>query len=182
MKDVETLLADGYQAVLIAVGAHKNRTLGIPGEDVRGVVDPITFLRRVNLKEAVPPLGQRVGVVGGGNTAIDAARTALRLGSEDVTILYRRSRVEMPAAETEVQAALDEGVKIDFLVAPTRVISADGRLSAVELIRMRLGEPDMTGRRRPIPVAGSEFTMEMDALIPAISQDPELASFPTGAG
>ena len=182
VKDVETLLADGYQAVLIAVGAHKNHTLGIPGEDVRGVLDPITFLRRVNLKEAVPPLGQRVGVVGGGNTAIDAARTALRLGSEDVTILYRRSRVEMPAAETEVQAALDEGVKIDFLVAPTRVISADGRLSAVELIRMRLGEPDMTGRRRPIPVAGSEFTMELDALIPAISQGPELAFLPDGCG
>ena len=182
VKDVETLLADGYQAVLMAVGAHKNRTLGIPGEDVRGVVDPIAFLRRVNLKEAVPPLGQRVGVVGGGNTAIDAARTALRLGSEDVTILYRRSRVEMPAAETEVQAALDEGVKIDFLVAPTRVISADGRLSAVELIRMRLGEPDMTGRRRPIPIAGSEFTIELDALIPAISQDPELSFLPDGCG
>jgi NADH-quinone oxidoreductase subunit F len=182
VKDVETLLADGYQAVLIAVGAHKNPTLGIPGEDVRGVVDPITFLRRVNSKEAVPPLGRRVGVVGGGNAAIDAARSALRLGSEDVTILYRRSRVEMPAAEAEVQAALDEGVKIDFLVAPTRVISADGRLSAVELIRMRLGEPDMTGRRLPIPVAGSEFTMELDALIPAISQDPELSFLPDGCG
>jgi NADH-quinone oxidoreductase subunit F len=136
----------------------------------------------MNLKEAVPPLGRRVGVVGGGNTAIDAARTALRLGSEDVTILYRRSRVEMPAAETEVQAALDEGVKIDFLVVPTRVISADGRLRAVELIRMRLGEPDMTGRRRPIPVVGSEFTMELDALIPAISQDPELSFLPDGCG
>ena len=182
VKDVETLLADGYQAVLIAVGAHKNRTLGIPGEDVRGVVDPITFLRRVNSKEAVAPLGQRVGVIGGGNAAIDAARSALRLGSEDVTILYRRSRVEMPAAETEVQAALDEGVKIDFLVAPTRVISADGRLSAVEFTRMRLGEPDMTGRRRAIPIAGSEFTMELDALIPAISQDPELSFLPGGCG
>lgn len=182
VRDVETLLADGYQAVLIAVGTHKNRTLGIPGEDVRGVVDPITFLRRANLKEAVPPLGQRVGVVGGGNTAIDAARTALRLGSPNVTILYRRTRVEMPAAETEVQAALDEGVKIEFLVAPTRVIPADGRLSAVELIRMRLGEPDMTGRRRPIPVAGSEFTMDLDALIPAISQDSELSFLPDGCG
>jgi len=182
VKDVQALLADGYKAVLIAVGAHKNRTLGLPGEDVLGVVDPISFLRRVNLKEAVPPLGRRVGVVGGGNTAIDAARTALRFGSEDVTILYRRSRVEMPAAETEVQAALDEGVKIDFLVAPTRVISTNGRLSAVELIRMRLGEPDMTGRRRPMPVAGSEFTIELDALIPAISQDPELSFLPAGCG
>jgi NADPH-dependent glutamate synthase beta subunit-like oxidoreductase len=88
----------------------------------------------------------------------------------------------MPAAETEVQAALDEGVKIDFLVAPTRVISTNGRLSAVELIRMRLGEPDMTGRRRPMPVAGSEFIIELDALIPAISQDPELSFLPKGSG
>ncbi len=182
VTDVGALLADSYQAVLIAVGAHRNRTLGIPGEDVSGVLDPISFLRRVNLKESVPSPGQRVGVVGGGNTAIDAARTALRLGSKDVTILYRRTRVEMPAAEPEVQAALDEGVKIEFLVAPTRVISADGKLSAVELIRMRLGEPDLSGRRQPIPVPGSEFTIQLDALIPAISQDPELSFLSDGCG
>ena len=182
VKDVEALLRDGYQAVLIAVGAHKNRTLGIPGEDVSGVVDPITFLRRMNLKEAVAPLGQRVGVVGGGNTAIDAARSALRLGSQNVTILYRRTRMEMPASETEVQAAIDEGVKIEILVAPTRLISVDGQLRAVELMRMRLGEPDMTGRRMPIPISGSEFTMELDALIPAISQVPELSFLSDGCG
>jgi NADH-quinone oxidoreductase subunit F len=182
VKDLDALLADGYQAVLIAVGAHKNRTLGIPGEDAGGVVDPISFLRRVNLKEPVLPLGDRVGVVGGGNTAIDAARTALRLGSKDVRILYRRTRMEMPAAESEVEAALEEGVKIEFLVAPTRVISEDGKLKAVELTRMCLGEPDMTGRRRPIPIKYSEFTIELDALIPAISQDPELGFIVDGSG
>jgi NADH-quinone oxidoreductase subunit F len=206
VKDVEVLLADGYKAVLIAVGAHKNRKLGLSGEGAKGVIDPITFLRCVSLKEPVPPMGDRVGVVldglpvgenlevpapplgdsvgvvGGGNTALDAARTALRLGSKNVTILYRRSRAEMPAAETEVQAALDEGVRIEFLVAPTRVIASEGKIKAVELIRMRLGEPDMTGRRRPVPVPGTEFTIELDNLIPAISQDPELSFLADGSG
>jgi NADH-quinone oxidoreductase subunit F len=182
VKDLDRLFADGYKAVLIAAGAHKNRTLGIPGEDAKGVVDPITFLRKVNLKEPVPPLGDKVGIIGGGNTAIDAARTALRLGSREVTILYRRTRMEMPAVEREVEAALEEGVKIKFLVAPTQVISADGKLKAVELTRMKLGEPDMTGRRRPIPIEGSAFTMELDALLPAISQDPELSFLREGYG
>jgi len=182
VRDLDALLTDGYQAVLIAVGAHKNRRLGIPGEDARGVVDPITLLRKVSLKEPLAPLGNRIGIVGGGNTAIDAARTALRLGARDVTILYRRSRVEMPAAEAEVQAALEEGVKIEFLVAPTRVITANGTLKAVELVRMRLGEPDVTGRRLPIPIEGSGFTMELDALLPAISQDPELSFLLDGHG
>jgi NADH-quinone oxidoreductase subunit F len=182
VKEMQTLFDDGYQAVLIAVGAHKNRKMGIPGEETEGVVDPITFLRRVNLKESLPSLGNRVGVVGGGSTAIDAARTALRLGAQEVTILYRRTRVEMPAAEVEVEAALEEGVEIEFLVAPTRVFSADGKLTAVELTRMKLGEPDITGRRRPIPIKGSEFTREFDALIPAISQDPELSFLAEGRG
>jgi NADH-quinone oxidoreductase subunit F len=182
VRDLDALFTDGYRAVLLASGAHKNRTLGIPGEDAKGVLDPITLLRRVNLQEPVPPLGDRVGVVGGGNTAIDVARTALRLGAKEVTILYRRTRVEMPAAETEVEAALEEGVKIEFLVAPTRVISANGTLNAVELIRMKLGEPDLSGRRRPVPIPGSEFSRELDALIPAISQDPELSFLPEGHG
>ncbi len=182
VTDLDALLQDGYRAVLLAVGAHKNRRLGIPGEDVAGVLDPITFLRQVNLNGPLPPLGDRVGVVGGGNTAVDAARTAIRLGARDVTILYRRTRVEMPAAEAEVQAALEEGVKIEFLVAPTRVIARDGKLSAVELTRMRLGEPDVTGRRRPIPIEGAVSTMPLDTLIPAISQDPDLALLGPTAG
>jgi NADH-quinone oxidoreductase subunit F len=181
-KEIQTLFADGYNAVLIAVGAHKNRKMGIPGEEVQGVVDPITLLRRVSLGEPVPRLGDRVGVVGGGNTALDAARTAIRLGSKNVTLLYRRTRAEMPAGEAEVGAALAEGVRIEFLVAPTRVVSADGKLTAVELMKMKLGEPDITGRRRPIPVKSSQFIMELDALIPAISQDPELSFLAEGLG
>ncbi len=150
------------------------RKLGIPGEDVEGIIDPITFLRKVNLGEKVPSLGEKVGIIGGGNTAIDAARTALRLGSKEVTIFYRRTRVEMPAAESEVEAALEEDVKIEFLVAPTRIISDDGKLKGVEFIRTKLGEPDASGRRRPIPIKGSEFITELDSLLPAISQDPEI--------
>ncbi len=185
VKDIDALFAQGFHTVLIAVGAHKNRRLGIPGEKVEGMVDPIAFLKKVNLKEAAPLLGQNVavvGVVGGGNTAIDSARTALRLGAKNVTILYRRSRAEMPAAESEVQAALDEGIKMEFLVAPTRVISEQGRLTAVEFVRMHLGEPDQSGRPRPIPIEGSEFTLPLDALIPALSQDPDLSFLKTESG
>ncbi len=182
VTDLDALLADGYRAVLIAVGAHKNRTLGIPGEDATGVVEPITFLRRVNLSEEVPTLGDRVGIIGGGSTAFDAARTALRRGAKEVTILYRRSRVEMPAAEEEVEAALEEGVKIEFLVTPTKVLAEDGKLRCVELIRTRLGDPDATGRRRPVPIEGSAFVLELDTLMPAISQDPDLSLIPEGCG
>lgn len=182
VTDIDALLKDGFTAVLIAAGAHKSRRLGLPGEDAPGVVDPITFLRRVNLKEPVPPLGDRVGIIGGGSTAMDAARTALRLGVKQVTVLYRRSRVEMPAAEEEVEAALEEGAKIEFLVLPSRIITEGGRLRGVELIRTRLGDPDATGRRRPIPIDGSQFVVELDALMPAISQDADLSFIADSCG
>jgi len=182
VSDLDALLHDGFGAVLIAAGAHKNRRLGIPGDDAPGVVDPIVFLRQYNLKQEAPPIGERVGIIGGGNTALDAARTALRLGAKEVTILYRRSRVEMPAAEEEVEAALEEGVKIEFLVAPIRVVADGGKVSGVELIRTRLGEPDATGRRRSVPVQGSVFTVELDTLMPAISQDPDLLFIPETCG
>jgi len=193
VESVDALFQDGYQAVLIAVGAHKNRKLGIPGEDLEGVIDPISFLRKVNLGEKPPSLGNRVGIIGGGSTAIDAARTALRigamedgyavvdtvrtalpLGAKEITIFYRRTRAEMPAVEAEIEAALEEGIKIEFLVAPVRLLSERGRLKGVEFIRTRLGEPDGTGRRRPIPIPGSEFVVELDSLLPAISQEPEI--------
>lgn len=182
ITDIDALLNDGFAAVLIAAGAHKNRRLGLPGDDAQGVVDPIAFLRSVNLKEEVTQLGDRVGIIGGGNTAIDAARTALRLGAKQVTILYRRSRMEMPAAEEEVEAALEEGVTIEYLVSPTRVVTDGGRLRAVELIRTRLGDPDATGRRRPVPIEGSQFVVDLDSLMPAISQDPDLSFIPDSAG
>ena len=174
VTDVDGLLRDGFGAVLIAVGAHKNRRLGIPGDDVPGVVDPIELLRRVSLNEPVQ-LGDRVGIIGGGNTAIDAARTALRLGAKQVTVFYRRSRVEMPAAEEEIEAGLEEGMKIEFLVSPTRVVADNGRLSAVEFTRARLGDPDASGRRRFIPIERSEFMVELDTLMPAVSQDADLS-------
>jgi len=182
VEDLETLFREGYKAVLIAVGAHRNRRLEIPGEDAGGVIDPITYLRRVNLRETVPFLGDRVGIVGGGNTAVDVARTAVRKGASEVTILYRRTRAEMPAIEEEIEAALEEGVRIEFLVAPTEVISEGGIMKAVRLVRMRLGDPDESGRRRPVPIDGSDFRMQLDSLLPAISQDPDLSFLPEKNG
>jgi len=161
-----------YQAIFLAAGAQRSVSLRIPGEDSEGVIPGLDFLRRVNMGEKVQ-LGRRVVVVGGGNTAIDAARVAVRLGSS-TTILYRRSREEMPASKEEVHAAEMEGVKLTFLVAPKRIIAEKGRISKVECIRMELGPPDASGRRRPIPIEGSEFTIEVDNLIAAIGQTPDL--------
>lgn len=166
-------LKKDYQAVLIAVGAHRSRELNIPGEEAQGVIHSLDFLRAINLGQKVR-IGKRVAVVGGGNTAIDAARTALRLGATSVTIIYRRSLEEMPASEEEIKAAQDEGVEIMFLAAPTRVITKEGRVSAMECVRMALGEPDESGRRRPVPIEGSEFTLDVDTVIPAIGQAPDL--------
>ncbi|MGE5189020.1 MAG: FAD-dependent oxidoreductase [Gemmatimonadota bacterium] len=180
--DIDALFADGYKAVLLAVGAHRNRRLGIPGEEAEGVVDPVTYLRRVNLREEIPSLGDRVGIVGGGNTAVDVARTAVRKGARQVTILYRRTRAEMPAVAEEIEAAEEEGVAIEYLVAPTEIVSENGKMKAVRLARMRLGERDASGRRSPVPVAGSEFLMELDSLLPAISQDPDLSFLREGDG
>ena len=173
---IEELFQSGYKAVFIATGAHTPSRLRVEGEDFPGVIPALEFLKRVNMGEAVE-VGDRVAVVGGGNVAIDAARTAIRLGSREVHILYRRSRAEMPASPLEVRRAEEEGVKISLLVTPTGFIG-DGRLKAVRLIRMRLGEPDESGRRRPIPIPGSEFTMEFDTVIEAIGQKPDTACLP----
>ena len=167
-----------YQALFVAVGLQRSRKLNIPGEEARGVIHGLDFLKKVNLGEKVQ-VGPRVAVIGGGNTAIDAARTALRLGSE-VTILYRRSRAEMPAITEEVEEALAEGIGIRYLVAPTRILAEDGRVCGLECIETRLGEPDESGRRRPIPVEGSEFTIEVDTVIPAIAQEADLSFLETG--
>ncbi|MBC7334860.1 MAG: FAD-dependent oxidoreductase, partial [Clostridia bacterium] len=177
VESLAALKEQGYDAILVAVGAHKNVTLGIEGEDDPRVLDCVRFLRGVNLGEA-PPLGKRVLVVGGGNSAIDAARCAWRVGAEEVTILYRRTRQEMPASPYEVEEALHEGVKIEYLVAPVRVHGRDAGLE-VENIRMRLGAPDASGRARPEPIPGSEFTLPCDNLIVAIGQQPDV---PAGFG
>ncbi len=170
---IDEIFSQGYGALFLGIGAFKSLKLNIPGEDVAGVIDCIGFLRAVNFGEKVT-VGPRVGVVGGGNAAIDAARVARRLGC-DVTILYRRSRTEMPALKAEVDAADAEGIKLEILVAPVRVIAKDGKLSELECLRMKLGEPDASGRRRPVPIEGSEFNVPLDTLIPAISQEPDMS-------
>lgn len=163
-----------YDAVFIASGAHAGLKLGIPGEDTPGVKDAVEFLRKVSLGEDVE-IGSKVVVIGGGNAAIDAARTAKRLG-KDVKICYRRTRSQMPAIPEEVEEAIREGVEIEYLVAPVKAVAADGKLAAVEFQRMKLGDFDKSGRPRPTPIEGSEFTVEVDTLIPAISQEPDISS------
>jgi coenzyme F420-reducing hydrogenase delta subunit/thioredoxin reductase/Pyruvate/2-oxoacid:ferredoxin oxidoreductase delta subunit len=169
---LDLLFKMGYKAIFITVGAHQGLRLGIEGEDSSGVVDGATFLREINLG-LKPPIGERVAVVGGGNVAIDAARTALRLGAGEVKILYRRSREEMPAELSEVEQAMEEGVEILFLVTPTKIEREDGQLGLI-CTRMELGEPDASGRRRPVPIKGNEFSMNFDTLITAIGQAPQV--------
>ncbi|MGQ9629277.1 MAG: FAD-dependent oxidoreductase [bacterium] len=171
---LDDLKRDGFEAIFLAVGAHKSMKLGVKGEELKGVIHGIDFLREVALSRNAK-VGKRVAIVGGGNTAIDAARTALRLGCEEVHIVYRRSRAEMPAHEIEIEEAEKEGVKIAYLAAPVEILGKDGAASAMKCIRMELGEPDESGRRRPVPIPGSEFIIEVDTIIPAISQSPDLS-------
>ncbi|MFC1918054.1 FAD-dependent oxidoreductase [Chloroflexota bacterium] len=165
---LDLLFELGYKAIFITIGAHQSLHLGIEGDESPGVIDGATFLREVNLGFK-PSLGRRVAVVGGGNVAIDAARTAARLGAGKVSILYRRSRAEMPADPDEIEQALAEGIRIKYLVAPTRIKRESGHL-LITCVKMKLGEPDASGRSRPVPVVGSEFENEFDALIAAIGQ------------
>lgn len=195
-KKIESLeeLAD-FDAIFLALGAHRGIKLGIPGEDEVGVLDCIDFLRRVKLGYPVE-LGERVAVIGGGNAAIDAARTALRLGADadqevldasrmarrlgakDVRILYRRSPTEMPASPEEVREAMAEGVQIEFLTAPIKMSKENGSVR-VDCVRMRLGPVDASGRRQPEPIPGSEFSIYVDRVISAIGEAPEI---PEGFG
>ncbi len=177
-KDIpfEQLQKD-YDALFIGCGTALSSKLDIPGEDLAGVVHGVDYLKRINLGEKVF-LGNRVAVIGGGNVAMDAVRTAIRTGSKDVFILYRRSRAEMPAAPEEIEEALEEGIKMEFLVAPQRILGKDGKVTGIECLRMELGEPDASGRRRPVPIKGSEFVVECEAIVPAIGQAADLAFVP----
>ena len=171
-----------YHAVYIAAGAHKAEKLGIPGEDLLGVIHGVTFMQKVNLKEPMK-IGQRVAVVGGGNTAMDTARSSFRLGAQEVFILYRRTKEEMPVDLRELEEVEEEGIKIHYLTQPIQVLSKDGmKVSGVRCIRNRLGEPDKDGRRRPIPIEGSEFEIDIDLLIPAVSQSPDISFLPEEIG
>ncbi len=178
---LDDLFDRGYKAVYLALGAHKGIELGIPGERAEGVRQGVDFLREMNLTGKAP-IGERVAVIGGGNVAIDVARSAVRLGAKEVTIIYRRTRAEMPAWAEEVEAAEAEGVQIKFLSAPIQALTEDGRVTGVKCIRMELGEPDSSGRRRPIPIPGSEHELPIDQLVPAIGQLPDLSPVEEATG
>jgi heterodisulfide reductase subunit A-like polyferredoxin len=178
---VDDLLNNGYKAVYLALGAHKGIELGIPGEKSNGVRQGVDFLREVNLSGKAE-IGQKVAIIGGGNVAIDVARAAVRLGAGEVSIIYRRTRTEMPAWEEEIQAAEDEGTQITYLSAPQEVLTRDGKVVGLRCIRMELSEPDSSGRKRPIPIPGSEYDIEIDQLIPAIGQRPDLSAIENVTG
>ena len=177
---LDDLFTQGYHAVFVGTGAGLPRFLGVPGETLIGVYSANEFLTRVNLMRAwrfpeydTPiKIGKCVAIVGGGNVAMDAARTALRLGAKEVLVLYRRTEAEMPARLEEIHHAKEEGVKFHFLVTPVRFLGRDGVLEQVECIRMELGPPDDSGRRRPVPIEGSEFTLPVDTAIIAIGNQP----------
>ena len=173
---LEELKEDGFGAVFLGVGAQASRKLGLENEEsTKGVMHGVDYLRRINLGETID-LGKKVVVVGGGNVAIDVARTAIRHGSSDVFILYRRTKNEMPASIAEIHHLEEEGVRIEILAAPVKIHSEDGKLTKVECIRMELGEPDESGRRRPVVQEGSNFIIEADSIIPAISQNVDHSS------
>ena len=171
---IERLREEQTKAFFIAIGAHECKILGIEGEDLEGVYPGVDFLRDVNLGQRVS-LGERVAVVGGGNVAMDAVRTALRIGAREPFILYRRSLAEMPASQDEIKECEEEGIQIYTLTDPKRIIGEKGKVKAIECLRMALGEPDESGRRRPVPVEGTEFLLEVDAVIPAIGQESDWA-------
>jgi len=170
---IDDLFRQGFKAAFISTGAHKSMKLSIPGETADGVIPAMELLSQVNLGKETS-LGAHVGIIGGGNAAIDAARVAIRhKNTQKVTILYRRTRKEMPAYEEEIEDALNEGIEIHYLVAPTKFMVGDGKVTGVECIRMELGEMDESGRRRPVPISGSEFSLKIDTVIPAIGERPD---------
>jgi len=172
---LKELKKKGYKAIFLAVGAHAGNRIGAEGEDkgYEGLVDGVEFLRNFSLGEKVQPQKKAV-IVGGGNAALDCARSCVRLGFNEVDIIYRRSRTEMPASDEEIEAAENEGVKFNFLMTPVKILAKNGRVRGVECVKMELGEPDESGRRRPVPVKGSEFTIDTTMVVPAIGQSPDL--------
>jgi len=173
---LDHLLTQGYKAIFVATGAHKSSSLGMPHENTEGVLHGMDVLTAINLGQKVS-IGRRVGVIGGGNSAVDAARAILRTGLPDsVTIFYRRTINEMPAYQEEVDAALEEGVEIQYLTAPKRIVTDNGKLLGCEFMKTRMSDVDESGRRRPVPVEGSEFVAELDTLIIAVGELPETSS------
>jgi len=171
---IDSLWQQAYKAIFIATGAHKSLRLCIPGEEMEEVYPGTALLRDVNLGKSVK-LGERVSIIGGGNVAIDSARTARRLGSKEASIIYRRSREEMPAYREEIEAAEAEGISINYQSVPVRIVGKDGKVEGVECVRTELGASDASGRRRPIPIKDSEFMVDADMVIPAIGEVPDLS-------
>jgi formate dehydrogenase major subunit len=179
---IDDLFAQGFDAIFLGIGAWTSNELRIPGEDLPGVIEAINYLRQNASGDPVPVgQGNKVVVLGGGFTTFDCARSSRRLGA-DVTVVYRRSRKEMGAHYTEVDDAEHEGIKLEFFAAPIRIVEKNGRAGGVEFQRMALGEPDASGRRRPVPIEGSEFIIECDTVIPAIGQSPVLDWMDTTPG
>jgi formate dehydrogenase beta subunit len=177
-KDVAfSTLTEEFDALFIGVGAHLSSPMGVEGEDkgYAGFISGVTYLLDVNMGKNPYPEGKKVVVVGGGNVAMDCVRSSFRIGKPDVNLVYRRTKAEMPADPVEIHDAEEEGVKFHYLCNPTRIIAQDGKVVAVECLRMELGEPDKSGRRRPVPIPGSEFLIETDILIPAIGQAVDLS-------
>jgi NADH-quinone oxidoreductase subunit F len=179
---IKKLFDEGYKAVFIATGAPQSLKLGIPGEDARGVLPSMKLLSSINLGKKVD-IGRNVGVIGGGNSAVDAARAVLRTGrAELITIFYRRTRAEMPAYAEEIDAALEERIKIEFLTAPKKIHVKDGKLQACSFQKMELGAMDSSGRRKPVPIKGSEFKVNLDTLVVAISEQPDTSFIKKSSG
>jgi heterodisulfide reductase subunit A len=176
VKNLDDIFEQGYKAIFLGTGCPESLKLGIPNEDTDGVYYAMDFLEKLSSGGSIS-LGNRIAIIGGGNAAVDAARVALRLGAKEVTIIYRRSRTEMPAVADEVEKAEKEGISINTLATPVRILSKDGRLTGIGCISMELGESDSSGRRQPIPIEGSEYTMEIDNLIIAIGQTPSTTTF-----
>jgi NADPH-dependent glutamate synthase beta subunit-like oxidoreductase len=169
VKSVEDLQKQGFQAVFLGTGAWTPQPLDVPGIDLKGVHSGIDFLREVNLGKKVD-VGQKVVVIGGGSTAMDAARVSKRLGAESVQIVYRRTRAEMPAWPEEIEEADEERIQMDFLVNPVKVEGKNGMVTGLTCIRTELGEFDASGRRKPVPIQGSEFTIPVDTIILCLGQ------------
>lgn len=180
-RTFDDLFREGFKAVFLGVGAQASMKLGIAGEDLEGVIHGVDYLKAINAGQDIF-LGNRVAVIGGGNVAVDVVRTAIRKGSSKAFIIYRRGREEMPALDEEIAEAEEEGVRIHYLAAPERIVGKQGKVSAIECIRMQLGKADESGRRRPVPIAGSEFTIEVDAVVPAIGQSIDLSFLPQEKG
>jgi heterodisulfide reductase subunit A-like polyferredoxin len=177
VHDFDTLRAQGYKAVFLALGTNQSMRMGVEGEDLANIHPCLDYLKRANFGEEMDFAGKTVLLVGGGNVCLDVARLAPRLGARKVIIQYRRSRAEMPAFDWEIRAAEEEGIEFQYLCAPVRFIGREGKVSEVESVRMKLGEPDASGRRRPVPVRGSEFRTAVDHVVMAIGLSPETGAF-----